>query len=80
MAMVMCLFFNIIAKIHRKFGCFHKKEASLKMILRQRAFCGILEKLLGPDKKHELHRLLGTLLSKKLSQNEKLNIIEKEYC
>lgn len=44
MAMVMCLFFNIIAKIHRKFGCFHKKEASLKMILRQRAFCGILEK------------------------------------
>ena len=43
-AMVMCLFFNIIAKIHRKFGCFYKKEASLKMILRQRAFCGILEK------------------------------------
>ena len=38
------------------------------------------KELLGPDKKHELHRLLGTLLSKKLSQNEKLNIIEKEYC
>mgnify|MGYP007063179344 FL=1 len=37
------------------------------------------KELLGPDKKHELHRLLGTLLSKKLSQNEKLNIIEKEY-
>ena len=44
MAMVMCQFFNIIANIHIKFGCFHKKEASLKMILRQRAFCGILEK------------------------------------
>ena len=38
------------------------------------------KELLGLDKKHELHRLLGTLLSKKLSQNEKLNIIEKEYC
>ena len=37
------------------------------------------KELLGLDKKHELHRLLGTLLSKKLSQNEKLNIIEKEY-
>ena len=36
------------------------------------------KELLGLDKKHELHRLLGTLLSKKLSQNEKLNIIEKE--
>lgn len=35
------------------------------------------KELLGLDKKHELHRLLGTLLSKKLSQNEKLNIIEK---
>ena len=37
------------------------------------------KELLGLDKKHELHRLLGALLSKKLSQNEKLNIIEKEY-
>ena len=37
------------------------------------------KELPGRDKKHELHRLLGALLSKKLSQNEKLNIIEKEY-
>ena len=31
------------------------------------------------DKKYELHRLLGALLSDKLSSDEKLNIIEKEY-
>ena len=40
---------------------------------------GLARELPGQDKKHELHRLLGALLSKKLSQNEKLNIIEKEY-
>ena len=40
---------------------------------------GLAKELPGQDKKHELHRLLGALLSKKLSQNEKLNIIEKEY-
>lgn len=31
------------------------------------------------EKKYELHRLLGALLSDSISQNEKLNIIEKEY-
>lgn len=31
------------------------------------------------DDKYELHRLLGALLSQKLTPNEKLNIIEKEY-
>lgn len=31
------------------------------------------------DEKYELHRLLGALLSKELSVEEKLNIIEKEY-
>ena len=40
---------------------------------------GLAKELPGQDKKHELHRLLGALLSKKLSQSEKLNIIEKEY-
>ena len=40
---------------------------------------GLAKELSGQDEKHELHRLLGTLLSKKLNQNEKLNIIEKEY-
>ena len=35
---------------------------------------GLARELPGQDKKHELHRLLGALLSKKLSQNEKLNI------
>jgi hypothetical protein len=31
------------------------------------------------DENLELHRLLGALLSKKLTQNEKLNIIGNEY-
>ena len=40
---------------------------------------GLAKELPHQDEKHELHRLLGTLLSKSLSQSEKLNIIEKEY-
>lgn len=40
---------------------------------------GLAKELPRQDEKHELHRLLGALLSKKLSQSEKLNIIEKEY-
>jgi hypothetical protein len=31
------------------------------------------------DDKYELHRLLGALLSETLAQEQKLNIIEKEY-
>jgi hypothetical protein len=31
------------------------------------------------DKDYELHRLLSALLSKRLAQKEKLNIIENEY-
>jgi hypothetical protein len=40
-----------------------------------------LSKELPPegDVKYELHRLLGALLSKRLAQKEKLNIIENEY-
>ena len=40
---------------------------------------GLAKELPRQDEKHELHRLLGTLLSKSLTQSEKLNIIEKEY-
>ncbi len=40
---------------------------------------GLAKELSKQDENHELHRLLGTLLSKKLTQYEKLNIIEKEY-
>lgn len=40
---------------------------------------GLAKALPRQDEKHELHRLLGALLSKSLTQNEKLNIIEKEY-
>ena len=40
---------------------------------------GLGKELSRQDEKHELHRLLGALLSKSLTQNEKLSIIEKEY-
>ena len=40
---------------------------------------GLAKALPRQDEKHELHRLLGALLSKSLTQSEKLNIIEKEY-
>lgn len=40
---------------------------------------GIADKLPEHDDKYELHRLLGTLLSRKLSKDEKLGIIETEY-
>ena len=40
---------------------------------------GLSNDLPEHDKKYELHRLLGALLSKELSVEEKLNIIEKEY-
>lgn len=40
---------------------------------------GLSKELSGQDEKHELHRLLGTLLSQKLTKDEKLDIIEKEY-
>ena len=40
---------------------------------------GLAKELPKQDDKYELHRLLGALLSQKLTPNEKLNIIEKEY-
>ena len=40
---------------------------------------GLSNELPGHDEKYELHRLLGALLSKQLSVDEKLAIIEKEY-
>lgn len=40
---------------------------------------GLSKELPEHDKKHELHRLLGTLLSKELSSDEKFTIMESEY-
>ena len=40
---------------------------------------GLSQELPDHDEKYELHRLLGALLSKKLTSDEKLNIIETEY-
>lgn len=39
---------------------------------------GLSKKLPGYAEEYELHRLLGTLLSKQLSTDEKLSIIETE--
>ena len=43
------------------------------------ALIGLANELPKQDDKYELHRLLGALLSQKLTPNEKLNIIEEEY-
>ena len=40
---------------------------------------GLSKELPEHDEKYELHRLLGVLLSKNLSSDERLNIIEAEY-
>ncbi len=40
---------------------------------------GLGKELPKQDEKYELHRLLGTLLSKELTKDEKYKIIEKEY-
>jgi hypothetical protein len=40
---------------------------------------GLSNEIPEHDEKYELHRLLGTLLSKKLTPDEKLKIIENEY-
>ena len=40
---------------------------------------GVTNELPEHDEKYELHRLIGALLSDKLRENEKFDIIEKEY-
>ena len=40
---------------------------------------GVTNELPKHDEKYELHRLIGALLSNRLRENEKLDIIEKEY-
>ena len=40
---------------------------------------GLAKNLPEHDETYELHRLLGALLSKELTIDEKLNIIESEY-
>jgi hypothetical protein len=50
------------------------KEDMISIVL-----LGLSKKLPKHDDKYELHRLLGALLSKTLTQEEKLNIIGNEY-
>ena len=50
------------------------KQDMLNIIL-----IGLARELPRQNERHELHRLLGTLLSKSLTQSEKLKIIETEY-
>lgn len=40
---------------------------------------GLSEELPGPEEGYELHRLLGALLSQKLTVEKKLTIMETEY-
>lgn len=40
---------------------------------------GLAEEVPGKEKKYELHRLLGAVLSEKMKTDEKLEILEKEY-
>lgn len=51
-----------------------------RMDLLNIVLIGIANELPEHDEKYELHRLLSTLLSMELSVDEKLEIIEEEYC
>ncbi|NBK94235.1 hypothetical protein D5278_20150 [bacterium 1XD21-13] len=50
-----------------------------KLNLLNVVMIGLSKELAKHDEKYELHRLLGALLSKELTVDEKLNIIESEY-
>lgn len=50
-----------------------------KLDLANIVMLGLSDELPEHDDTYELHRLLSTLLSKELTQNEKLTIIEEEY-
>ena len=50
-----------------------------KLDLLNIVMIGLAVKLPGHDERYELHRLLGALLSKELTIDEKLNIIGTEY-
>lgn len=50
-----------------------------KLDLLNIVMIGLSRELAGHDEMYELHRLLGALLSKELTTEEKLNIIGKEY-
>lgn len=54
-------------------------EWSGKLDMLNIVIIGLSKDLPQFEKKYELHRLFGALLSDSISQNEKLNIIEKEY-
>lgn len=40
---------------------------------------GLAKEISAKEEKHELHRLLGTLLSETLKEEEKLDILKNEY-
>ena len=50
-----------------------------KLDLLNIVMIGLARELPGHDERYELHRLLGALLSKELTIDEKLNIIGEEY-
>lgn len=50
-----------------------------KLDLMNVILTGVAEELPGKGPGYELHRLLGTMFSPKLTVNEKLGIMETEY-
>ena len=72
---------NSLEHIHLvKDSIVNSHEWKGKMDLVNIVMIGLAEELPEYEKKYELHRLLGALLSQDLTANEKLNIIGNEYA
>lgn len=71
---------NVMSHIHfTKEDIIGSYDWKGKLDLANIVMLGLLDVFPEHDTTYELHRLLGTLLSKNLTINEKLTIIEKEY-
>lgn len=57
----------------------HFTNILLNLDLLNIVMIGLAKELPEYDEQYEIHRLLGALLSSKLTTDEKLNIIEREY-
>lgn len=71
---------NSLEHIHLvKDSIINSHEWKGKLDLINIVMIGLAKNLPEKDEEYKLHRLLGALLSQKLTANEKLNIIGKEY-
>lgn len=62
---------------NREFKGNHSWKGNLELL--NVIMIGIAEEIPAKSENHELHRLLGSLLSEKLMVDEKINILENEY-